>query len=356
MSTPRPPPPPRHQQHLYLVLEGSDDLYSIHKIDVRDFDPDDDDLVSRARPLPDPPLLRLAAAESNCATCFVAHGTNIFAMPPSPGRADLALDTRTMTITGAPLPQANTQQFHCCGLFVVGDRIYSMDEREEDDKGSCNFEVLRFDSGSRCSSSSSSRCWSWSSVPSPPRSSRLAAGGNDAGITFSFDTEAAKWTFRGYWRLPFHGQAHYDVELDAWVGLHGECHRKGRVSCCDVLPPATGDESIDRHQQAPPWKLARDGLFRAKGSRHRGGALVYMGSSTFCVVERVMEKELTREQWKKLDGPPRLLFTCGRSASSTARPGGCGWRRAAAGHAATRCRPVGGVDFFFFGLQSDSYV
>ncbi|CAO2172481.1 unnamed protein product [Urochloa humidicola] len=60
-------PPPRHHPHLYLVLEGSEDEYSIHKIDVHDFDPDDDtdDLNSRARPLPDPPLLRVEGARNS---------------------------------------------------------------------------------------------------------------------------------------------------------------------------------------------------------------------------------------------------------------------------------------------------
>lgn len=57
MSTPA----PRHeQQHLYLVLDNTEPGYSIHKIDVSGFDPDDtDDLDSLARPLPGPPLLRV---------------------------------------------------------------------------------------------------------------------------------------------------------------------------------------------------------------------------------------------------------------------------------------------------------
>ncbi|CAO2196515.1 unnamed protein product [Urochloa humidicola] len=327
--------PPRHQQHLYLVLEGSDDEYSIHKIDVHDFDPDDtDDLDSRARPLLDPPLLRVGAARSS-AMCFMAHGTKILVMPPSPGRAGLALDTKTMKITAGPLPEgAKEDQFCYSNLVVVGDRLYSMDEKEGD-AGSCNFEVLQF--------GSTSRCWSCSSVPSQPPfnpiyvtcyavhpdartiffsvsdNSRIdppfrreRGSGDDTGATFSFDTEAAAWTFRGYWKLPFHRQAHYDEELDAWVGLHEVDDRKGRVASCDVLPPATGDESADRSPQPPPWKLARERLFRVKGRRHRGGALVYMGGSTFCAVERATEEELTREQRKRLelDGrqPCMLLY------------------------------------------------
>ncbi|CAO2181978.1 unnamed protein product [Urochloa humidicola] len=360
-------PPPRHHPHyLYLVLEGSEDEYSIYKIDVHDFDPDDtNDLDSRARPLPAPPLFRVEGARSS-AMCFAAHGTKILAMPPSPGRAALALDTRNMKITAAPLPQgAREDQFCYSNLVVVGDRLYSMDEREGD---SCNFEVLQF--------GSTSWSWSWSSVPSQPpfnplyvtcyavhpdartiifsvsdnsridpphRRERGSGNDDDAGATFSFDTEAAVWAFRGYWKLPFHGQAHYDEELDAWVGLHEVDDRKGRVASCDVLPPATGDESADRSPQAPPWKLAREGLFRVKGRRHRGGALVYMGGSKFCAVERATEEEITREQRKRLelDGrQPRLLLyvrtfglkygkkgrlevaTCGRRARCYSLPEG----------------------------------
>lgn len=372
------PPPPRQQEqqhYLYLVLDNElEDDYSIHKIDVGDLDPDDtDDLDSRARPLPDPPLLRVDA-DRGSATCFVAHGTKILAMPPSPGRAALALDTVTMAITAGPLPKANDQRY-CCGSFVaVGDRLYSMDERETD-YGPCNFEALHFAGGS--TSSSSRRYWSWSSVPSQPPfdpvfvccyavhpdgrtiffsvecSDRIdppfreGTGGNNqnAGATFSFDVEALTWTFRGYWTLPISGQAHYDVELDAWVGLHDG---KGRVCCCDVLPPATGEEAVDRQPQAPPPKLATGRLFRTKGRsrRHREGALVYMGNSTFCVVERVMAQELTREQLRRLDGAPRLLLyvrtfglkynnkgrlrvaTCGRRACCYALPDG------------TSCEPI----------------
>ncbi|CAL4953119.1 unnamed protein product [Urochloa decumbens] len=330
MSTPL----PHHHPHLYLVLEGSEDEYSIHKIDVHDFDPDDtDDLDSLARPLPEPPLLRVEGARRS-AMCFTAHGTKIFAMPPSPGCAAFALDTRTMKITTGPLPEgAEEDQFCYSNLVVVGDRLYSMDRRERGDAESYNFEVLQF--------GSASRSWSWSSVPSQPPFNPLFVtcyavhpdartiffsvshsgidppfrrerrSGDDAGATFSFDTEAAEWTFRGYWTLPFHRQAHYDEELDAWVGLHEEDGRKGRVASCDVLPPATGDVSADRSSQAPPWKLARERLFRVKGRRHRGGALVYMGGSKFCTVERATEEELTREQRKRLelDGrQPRLLL------------------------------------------------
>ncbi|KAG2659941.1 hypothetical protein PVAP13_1KG403000 [Panicum virgatum] len=56
--------------------------------------------------------------------------------------------------------------------------------------------------------------------------------------TFTFDMERLEWAHAGEWILPFKGRAHYDRELDAWVGL---ClYREGdkRVCCCDVPPAA----------------------------------------------------------------------------------------------------------------------
>ncbi|KAJ1286746.1 hypothetical protein BS78_03G375600, partial [Paspalum vaginatum] len=343
---------------LYLALDDSEAGYSIHKIDVGDFDPDDadDDLDSRPRRPLDSPLLRVEA-ERQSANCFVALGTKIFAMQPSssPGRAAFALDTRTMAITAGPLPQAKEQQLCASNFVVVGDRLYSMGERDGD--GSCSFEVLGLSSGSRS--------WSWSSVPSQPlfdptyvysyavhpdgrtiffsipsshhdldppfRRSSRSCDDNGRGATFSFDTEALKWTFRGYWSLPFYGQGHYDVELDAWVAIHDE-FKGARLCCCDVLPPATGEDDVDRLQQAPARKLARDRLFRIKGGRrrHRDGALVYMGSSSFCFLERITDKVLTWEQLLyvrtfgiKYDNKGRLrMATCGRRARCYLLPEG----------------------------------
>jgi hypothetical protein len=71
---------------------------------------------------------------------LVAHGTKIFAMPPSPGRAAFGLDTVTMAITAGPLPKANDQQYCCRSFLAVGDRLYIMDERETD-YGPCNLTV-----------------------------------------------------------------------------------------------------------------------------------------------------------------------------------------------------------------------
>lgn len=306
MSKPKPP------QHLYLLLDDSEDGYSIRKIDVGGFDPEPDadtDLDSRAERLPDPPLVRMALdADRRFAMYFVALGTKIFAMHPSPIRAVPAYDTKTMALTVGPRPRGNALEY-CGSVYVpVGDRLYGMDDKAN---GRCNFEVLTLDPPR-------GKSWSWSSVssqpPFDPHCTVCYAVHPDGRTiffstpmaTFSFDTERLKWTRRGSWTLPFEGRAHYDVELDAWVGLY--CHPDliGRICSCDVLPSTIGDGVIDK--QAPAWKLCEEEFFSKNKKRHKDGVLEYMGSSTFCILECVTQKLLTKEEKKKLTGPPRLLL------------------------------------------------
>jgi len=91
------------------------------------------------------------------------------------------------------------------------------------------------------------------------------------------DTESLEWTYLGEWLLPFKGEAHYDSELDAWVGLCLYKEGAGHACCCDV-PPAAGCQTM------PAWKLGKDLLFDAGSSTHAGAKLVYMGDSRFCLV------------------------------------------------------------------------
>jgi hypothetical protein len=51
----------------------------------------------------------------------------------------------------------------------------------------------------------------------------------DRPATFSFDAERLKWTYHGDWLLPFDGQAHFDAELEAWVGLARDKESAGRL-------------------------------------------------------------------------------------------------------------------------------
>ncbi|KAK3162783.1 hypothetical protein QOZ80_1BG0093690 [Eleusine coracana subsp. coracana] len=277
-----------------------------------------------------------------------------------------------MAITAGPQPTLDhDDKDTTCPFVAIGDdRIYGMDMSRSGPGG--DLEVLRL--GGRCSGAG----WSWSSVPSPPPFDPLYVKcyavhpdertifyslcsskhmdpayardhlryRDDTGATFSFDTETLEWAFRGYWRLPFDdGEAHYDAELDAWVGFDNNDAGDGRLCSCDVVPPATGDEDADRRAEAPPTKHCKDRLFRRKGRRrHGGGGLVYMGGTKFCVLECVTEKRrLTREEFRqviKMDARPRLhlyvrtfslkysnkgrlrVATCGRRARCYCLPEG----------------------------------
>ncbi|GJM93688.1 hypothetical protein PR202_ga10270 [Eleusine coracana subsp. coracana] len=102
--------------------------------------------------------------------------------------------------------------------------------------------------------------------------------------TFTFDTERLEWTHLGEWLLPFKGRAYYDRELDAWVGLCLFEQGAGHLCCCDV-PPAAGCLTM------PAWKLGKDVFFDDDSDRHSGATLVYMGDSSFCIVERLVPRD-----------------------------------------------------------------
>ncbi|XBJ27416.1 hypothetical protein VPH35_004682 [Triticum aestivum] len=121
--------------------------------------------------------------------------------------------------------------------------------------------------------------WSWSNIPTPPpfcvaemvSSAVHPEGGgrtlfvsgkisdmDDLSIctpqTFSYDTGTGEWRCHGEWDLPFRGQAHYDAELDVWVGLHkksepfGNLVMDGFICSCDLASPCGS------HTQ-PTWKV-----------------------------------------------------------------------------------------------------
>jgi len=112
--------------------------------------------------------------------------------------------------------------------------------------------------------------WIWAWI------NQILPNGN-VNSTFTLDTESLEWTYLGEWLLPFKGEAHYDSELDAWVGLCLYKEGAGHACCCDV-PPAAGCQTM------PAWKLGKDLLFDAGSSTHAGAKLVYMGDSRFCLV------------------------------------------------------------------------
>jgi hypothetical protein len=112
--------------------------------------------------------------------------------------------------------------------------------------------------------------------------------------TYSFNTREATWRWHGECALPFHGQAHFDVELGAWVGLDLD----GYIRSCQVISP---DFVSARPPKKDSWDLdidpnvyldhqtTKEKLFGNKGCTIRA-SLAYMGTGRFCLVECVPSK------------------------------------------------------------------
>ncbi|KAF0908261.1 hypothetical protein E2562_023879 [Oryza meyeriana var. granulata] len=107
---------------------------------------------------------------------------------------------------------------------------------------------------------------------------------------------------RGDWVLPFAGQAHYDGDLNSWVGLHADdgelAAADGRVCSCNV--PSTGASSST---PTPEWKAGSEKVFiQDPGWRHVDAKLVYMagpGRSEYCLLERLRREGADEEQQRR---------------------------------------------------------
>ncbi|RLN41264.1 hypothetical protein C2845_PM01G07140 [Panicum miliaceum] len=185
-------------------------------------------------------------------------------------------DTATGHLTVGPFAPAELRNRP--ELVAAGDRLYALD------RGWDNFKVLA--PRGACG-------WAWSTLRGPPFDTGSATACCHAahpdgrtlffsargGGTFSFDAEAWRWAWHGDWMLPFEGQAHYDAEVDAWVGLCRGAASPGRVCSCDVVPPAgEGDEDPSTAERPPPsWKLRRRDSVDIE--------LANVGNGRFCLVE-----------------------------------------------------------------------
>jgi hypothetical protein len=118
------------------------------------------------------------------------------------------------------------------------------------------------------------------------------------GSTFSFSTASGMWTRHGEWLLPVVGHAHYDSELDAWLGLHAIDDHTAGFSTLGRRPLCTDGHLCIGHvaSPAPEWKVGRERLFRLEedttaGWRHIDAKLVPMaacnGGSDYCIMERL---------------------------------------------------------------------
>jgi hypothetical protein len=109
--------------------------------------------------------------------------------------------------------------------------------------------------------------------------------------THSFDTSNGEWKELGNdWVLPFRGQAFFDAELNAWVGIDRE--GAGYVCCCQVA-----SRSVTA-RQPPECRVLKENLFRGNdeekylhGGRFMKATLAHMGDSRFCLVENILRSE-----------------------------------------------------------------
>ncbi|KAL6657809.1 hypothetical protein ACP70R_005589 [Stipagrostis hirtigluma subsp. patula] len=287
-------PRAKKQRHLYLVLDDWKDGYSIHKLDAENM----------AHFLPQPAALRVAAPDI-APMAFAAVGTSILIANKPPCSRDqrarqiMVYDTETAALGFGP----SLPDWHLPDLgtgMAAGDKLYAL--------------TWLFDEQLGCFSSlqvlsrepvvwDPTMMWSWNrALTSPPNfghnfehgrisSYALHPDGRTIfmsieGSTYTFDTSNGVCRCVGEWALPFRGQAYFDGDLDAWVGLHH--NENGYLCCCPVASRSAAAAG------QPDCKMLREKLFRRGGEekypkgRYLGATLTYMGNSRFCLAESVL--------------------------------------------------------------------
>ncbi|OQU85884.1 hypothetical protein SORBI_3004G330500 [Sorghum bicolor] len=261
-------PAPERKQQLYLLLDDWERGYSVRRLDVDAFDAG---AGANDTDLPPPPPKR--------SWNFVSHGTKIFAMKAKEASPAIpAFDTHTMSLTICPWPSCRADYLEDHTEYLADPPPYE-----------------------------SNAAWSWCTVNSPPppfhtmqiacyalhpdgRTLFVSAGHSrtdkNRPCTFSFDAESLQWTHHGDWILPFAGQAYYDAELEAWVGLAGDRDSAGYLCSCDVPPVAA-----ELTNPPPSWKLGLNKMFSKESELHRGAKLIHMGDSKFCLVESLFHED-----------------------------------------------------------------
>ncbi|KAF8667083.1 hypothetical protein HU200_053262 [Digitaria exilis] len=292
------------RRHLCVVLDDWSKGYSIYKLDVDGFNPDDkqadDDLdLNAADRLPEPPVFRLEIPEDERGRFarFAAVGSRIFAMHYSDEDRDapvLVYDLATGGLAvgpGTPLELQNRPK-----LVAAGDRLYAVDRIRDGRREDHSFKVL---------APHGRRGWVWSSLRAAPLDLMVAAchaahpdgrtvlfSAHGKG-TFSVDTETEEWAWLGQWMLPFRGQAYYDGELDAWVGLRSGGVAEGAVCSCQVVVVA------DHHgpEEEPAWKVVAPQVIKTDDERTMAVELAHMGDGSFCLVECRQQIEDDDGRW-----------------------------------------------------------
>ena len=282
----------RRRRHFYVVMDDGEG-YAVRKFDLSpDFGSSDDDtadhqlLQQRTADVTEQRLPRaVIGLDSLTSAYFAAIGTKIMVTHgPLPDRAaPIVFDVRTRRLNHGPRPSACPRN----PIYLpLGDKLVSIDA------GST--ELLR--PPPNCSFIE----WSWDKLPEPPfkcsavtsyaahpdgRTVFFSIMNRDKATTFTLDTESEQWKRHGEWMLPFSQQAHFDPELDAWVGLSGYRDTRGYLCSSDV-PPSL-DKATSINKQRPAWKLGKEKMFgQDPAEEHTSAILAYMGRrSRFCLVQ-----------------------------------------------------------------------
>ncbi|XP_006648738.2 uncharacterized protein LOC102722372 [Oryza brachyantha] len=268
--------PRRGKQHLYVALDDWDGGYSIHRLDA-------DDILDDQEP----------------AARGVLHSIFVDANPLLRGdRAPptFVYDAETAALAIGPrVPER---------LYDLGESIAVGDGETLYDVTSVNFHDASLHAMSWEPNTAAGREpwepdreWSWSrrplAQPVPCEGGEILGYAlhpdgrtifmSTGHTTHSLDTIDGTWKELGDWGLPFRGQAYFDADLDAWVGLH---RKDDRSVCCCTVPSGT---------RPPRCKLLREKLSRRKEEdpkhrpclRGRPIYLAYMGDSRFALVEDI---------------------------------------------------------------------
>ncbi|PUZ38858.1 hypothetical protein GQ55_9G229500 [Panicum hallii var. hallii] len=228
-----------------------------------------------------------ASPEPGAPMAFTSLGTSILVAtnphcsrdraPPS-----LVYDAGTAALTvGPPPPDGYVRD-----AMAVGGKLYALLTVVCDDDDSHQYSTLRMQVLSWAPTTHQQEpwhpamAWSWDAAPALP------PFGHETSITsYALHPDGCTRDL-GEWTLPFLGQAYFDAELDAWVGLH---HKEdGRVCCCSVASRSAATA------RQPECRVLKEKLFCRRGEekypdgRYLSATLTYMGGGRFCLVENVL--------------------------------------------------------------------
>ncbi|KAM0865529.1 hypothetical protein ACQ4PT_043228 [Festuca glaucescens] len=272
--------PCRKRRHLYLVLDDWSNGFSIHKLDLYSNDGSDG---GGGLPLPAP-------------WNFAALGSKIIvagALGPDEDGVTLTYDTKTAGVSAVPRLPA-TLRCPWTLATAVGNGLYVFEPNSERHRKG---EVVGNGMHRLDAPGWNRQHWSWGSIPSmlPFRVYNI-----ESSVVHPKEGGGPATLFVGRWDRkydecgdPLDPEEGPDGELDTWVGLHKlhgpsrwpydmdiARHTDGYLCSSEVISPEE-----DSTTQPPASKLCTERLFDPDGVWRVGASLVYMGDSTYCLVE-----------------------------------------------------------------------